>query len=184
MSRTCSEIKRGSSLFDIGGNFGRCRSRDGSQLDKPYDWLEFQVSVAVLSHAMLFIASLFAAPVGVADTAACQRAPYEHHRQTERAWEAAPDVSNVVTFGAFRTREVASLRVLGRCVLKAAPGDSQPVLFGSFTAQVDDSDDEVLARTRAEARAPVAYPVAVGAGRTAGHLPRAPLTQLERPPRV
>jgi hypothetical protein len=145
--------------------------------------------VAVLSHALLLIASLFASPVCLANANAnanaCQSVPsraYVEH--SERAWAQGSDESNVKTFGALRTRDTASLRVLGRCVVKPAPENSRPVLFGSFTAQIDDPDDEVLARTRAETDARFAHPASIGPRPTEMYVPRAAPTQLERPPRA
>lgn len=157
----------------------------GIELDKPQDWLEFQASVAVLSHALLFIISLFAASHGVTHVAVCQSAPgitqVEH---IERGWAPMPHPNCVHVYTAFRARDAAPLRVLGRCVLKPAPEDQQPVLFGSFALQVDQPDDENFASARAETKAPFARPAAVGARPTAMYVLRAPRTQLERPPRV
>lgn len=140
--------------------------------------------MAVLSHAMLLIASLFAAPVSGADLAVCQGVPSQVEAQhRESAWVPLHEIS-VRTFGSVRVREGATVRILGRCVVKAAPENPRPVLFGSFAVQIDDPDDENLASTRAEARAPFARPAAVGAGPTDMYVLRAPLSQLERPPRV
>jgi hypothetical protein len=133
---------------------------------------------------MLLIASLLAAPVSDANSAVCQGVPSQAQIEQGMLDWAAPAEISVRTFGSWRTREVATVRVLGRCVLKAAPENPQPVLFGSFAAQIDDPDDENLTSTRAEARAPYARPAAVGAEPTQLYVPRAPRSQLERPPRV
>ena len=159
--------------------------------------------MAVLSHALLFIASLFAPTSGAADVAVCQSVPSQVHIEhtehvghivhtgrldhlnvIERTWAPAPHQHSVRVYAAFRTRDVAPLRVLGRCVVKPAPDHQQPVLFGSFAAQVDDSDDQNLASVWAVATAPFPFPSAVGAGPTEMYVLRAPRTQLERPPRV
>jgi len=150
--------------------------------------------VAVLSHALLFIASLFAPSSGAAEVALCQSnahqadiasiAQLEPGERIERTWARAPHQHGVRVYSAFRTRDVAPLRVLGRCVVKPAPENQQPVLFGSFAGQIDDSDDENLANERVGSRAPFPFPLAVGAGPTDMYVLRAPRTQLERPPRV
>lgn len=142
--------------------------------------------MAVLSHALLLFASLLAAPIGAsADLAVCQSVPTQmqvDHR--DHAWAPVLHEISVRTFGSVRMREVPTVRVLGRCVVKTAPENPRPVLFGSFAAQIDDSDDENLASRRVEARAPFARPTAVGAGPTEIYVLRAPIAQLERPPRA
>jgi hypothetical protein len=140
--------------------------------------------VAVLSHAMLLIASLFAAPLGGADSAACQGVDSGHTTQSELSWAPEHREITVRALGASRMRQVSSLRVLGRCVVRAAPENPQRVLFGLLGAQTDDPDDEDLASTRAEARPPFARPTPVGIRPTDVYVLRAPLTQLDRPPRV
>ena len=140
--------------------------------------------MAVLSHAMLLIASLFAAPVSGADSAVCQGVPSQAQVQhLDGAWAPLHEIS-VRTFGSLRTRKVATVRVMGRCVVKAAPENPRPVLFGSFAVQIDDPDDENLASTRAEAKAPFARPAVLGAGPKEMYVLRAPRSQLDRPPRV
>jgi hypothetical protein len=154
---------------------------------------------------MMLLASLFAAPVGGAeDAAVCQAMPSHsthaahaahathathaihaiHVEGVSAEWRPERQEIRVQSLGSVRTVGVASVRVLGRCVVKAAPKNAQPVLFGSFAAQIDDPDDENLASTRAEARAPYPGPAAVGAGPTEMYVLRTPLTLLERPPRV
>ena len=150
--------------------------------------------MAVLSHALLLIASLFAPTNGAADVALCQTAAvyadsaditHIHERgHIERAWARTPHQHSVRVYASFRKRDVAPLRVLGRCVVKAAPEHQQPVLFGSFAAQVDDSDDENLTATWAATKAPFPFPSAVGARTTERYVLRAPRTQLDRPPRA
>jgi hypothetical protein len=133
---------------------------------------------------MLLIASLLAAPMSRADSAVCEGV--QGHAQAEHiegAWEPRPEIS-VRAFGSLRTREVATVRVLGRCVVKAAPENPRPVLFGSFAVQIDDPDDENLAGTKAEAMAPLARSASVGAGPKGMYVLRAPRSQLERPPRA
>ena len=148
--------------------------------------------MAVLSHALLFIASLFAQSNGAADVALCQNVQnvqsvqtrVDHLDHTGRAWARMPHPHGVHVYASFRTRDVAPLRVLGRCVVKPAPEHQQPVLFGSFTGAVDDSDDENLASERSESQAPFRVHAVVGVRPTAMYVLRAPRTQLERPPRV
>lgn len=147
--------------------------------------------MAVLSHALLFIASLFAPTNGAADVELCQTvsshevtAEFVPLGHIERTWSRTPHRHSVSVSTGFRIRDVAPLRVLGRCVVKPAPEHQQPVLFGSFAAQVDDSDDQNLAGAWAATAAPFPFPSAVGAGPTEMYLLRAPRTQLERPPRV
>jgi hypothetical protein len=150
--------------------------------------------VAVLSHALLFIASLFAPSNGVADVALCQSVPTVAHVEqlnhldyvvhTEREWARAPHQHGVRVYTAFRTRDVTPLRVLGRCVVKPAPEHQQPVLFGSFAPAVDDSDDENLANERDQTKVPFPHRAVVGVRPTEMYVLRAPRTQLERPPRV
>jgi hypothetical protein len=170
---------------------GGADSEQGTELDKPYDWLEFQVSVAVLTHALLLIASLFAQSNGAADVALCQSeqgaenaAQLQQPDHTVREWARLPHQRGVRVYAAFRARDVAPLRVLGRCVVKPAPEHQQPVLFGSFATSVDDSDDENLASEHSETNAPFPFPAVVGVRPTAMYVLRAPRTQLERPPRV
>ena len=140
--------------------------------------------MAVLSHAMLLIASLLAAPMSAADSAVCEAVPSHAQAQHfEGAWAPLHEIT-VRTFGSLRMREGATVRVLGRCVVKAAPENPRPVLFGSFAVQIDDPDDENLASTRAEAKAPLARSASVGAGPKDMYVLRAPRSQLERPPRA
>jgi hypothetical protein len=169
----------------------------GIELDKSPIWLEFQVSVAVLSHALLFIASLFAPTNGAADVELCQAAPshmnfsvtsdiarLDRPEHIQRTWARTPHQHSVRVFAGFRARDTAPLRVLGRCAMKPAPEHQQPVLFGSFAIQVDDSDDQNLASAWAAATLRFPFPSAVGARATETFVLRAPRTQLERPPRV
>jgi hypothetical protein len=130
---------------------------------------------------MLFIASLFAAPTGVsvADSVAC------HSVQSAAGnWAPLRHEVSVRTFGVMQRRSGSTVRVLGRCVVKAGSEHARPVLFGSSALQLDDPDDENLTSRWVEARAPFPRPTAVGTPPTALYVPRAPLTQLERPPRV
>jgi hypothetical protein len=153
--------------------------------------------VAVLSHALLFIASLFAPTNGGADVELCQTAPsdviaavtsdiarLDRPEHIERTWARPPHQYSVRVYAGFRARDTAPLRVLGRCVVKPAPEHQQPVLFGSFAVQVDDSDDQNLAGAWAAATVPFPVASAVGARATEMYVIRAPRTQLERPPRV
>lgn len=142
--------------------------------------------MAVLSHALLLLVSLLAAPVrGAVDPAVCHGVPTQAHvEHGEHAWAPVLHEISVRTFGAVRMREVPAVRVLGRCVVKTAPENPRPVLFGSFTAQIDDPDDEDLAGMRADPGAQFARPTAVGARPTDMYVLRAPLGPLERPPRV
>jgi hypothetical protein len=144
--------------------------------------------VAVLSHALLLIASLFAAPLGAADAVAvCQSVPSVSQfaaDDVEHESARTPHEHSVRVYAAFRTRDRTPLRVLGRCVVKPAPEHQQPVLFGSFTVQVDDYDDHNLASARAHTRAPFPRHAGIGVAPAEMYVLRAPRTQLERPPRV
>jgi hypothetical protein len=135
---------------------------------------------------MLFIVSLFAAPIGFAnahaDTAATTAATCRS--QSESQWQPATHEVRVRAYGAVRAREVASVRVLGRCVVKNAPEGAQPVLYVPFGSQLDNSDDQDVAAARAESKGEFGQPAALGLGPADLHDLRASVTQLERPPRV
>lgn len=161
-----------------------------TESDKSAKQLEFQVSVSVLSHALLLFASLFAAApseTGVAQcpSAAEQTAQLQPSAHIEHMWTpTTPFQQNVRVYAAFLGRDVAPLRVLGRCALKAAPEHQQPVLFGPLSAQLDDRDDQNLGADKAESGVLFAFPTTDGAGPTEMYVLSAPRTQLERPPRV
>ena len=144
--------------------------------------------MAVVSHAMLFIASFFATAIGVEHqqtSVACQSiATASHAADESNAWVAASSEVSVRAYGSLRAREVPSLRVLGRCVVKAAPENAQPVLYVPFASPLDDSDDEDLASAWAEAKPPFGQPAAPGVSPEARDALRVSVGQLERPPRV
>lgn len=142
--------------------------------------------MAVLAHALMFIASLFATPGSATDVAAvCQTVPsLAHAVHIEREWARSPHQHGVRVYAAIRTRDVAPLRVLGRCVLKPAPEHQERLLFGSVALQIDDQDDDRLASGHNDSEGPFPDPAVVGARRTEMYVMRAPRTQLERPPRV
>lgn len=171
----------------------RCRARaelhrQVEKLDKVLDWLEFQLTVAVLSHAMLLIASLFASPIGVGhaqpDACACQSQTHDRSATHEVVWVPANAEVRVHGYASLRARDVSSVRVLGRCVVKNAPEDAQPVLYVPFGSPLDNPDDQDLADTRTETRAQFGQPEARGVGPADLHALHALVIQLDRPPRV
>jgi hypothetical protein len=139
---------------------------------------------------MLFIASFFGTPVDVADTHAqvntdaCHSSSPAHEPLSRFAWQPASYEVSVHAYGAVRTREVATVRVIGRCVVKNAPENAQPVLYVPFGSQLDNSDDEDLAAAHSETTAQFGRPAALGPGPADLHALIASVTQLERPPRV
>lgn len=137
---------------------------------------------------MLFIVSLFAAPIGFANADAHAATPAAStatcRSQSESEWRPASYEVRVRAYGAVRTREVASVRVLGRCVVKNAPEGAQPVLYVPFGSQLDNSDDQDVAAARAESKVQFGQPSALGLGPSDLHDLLACVTQLERPPRV
>lgn len=143
---------------------------------------------------MLFIASFFATPVGVAQAHAdssCQSIALAVHANAAHAadnsdntWLPVSHEVRVRAYGSLRARDVASVRVLGRCVVKAAPENAQPVLYVPFASQLDNSDDEDLASARPEIKPQFGLTAALGIGPANLVAPCASVGQLERPPRV
>lgn len=135
---------------------------------------------------MLFIVSLFAAPIGFAHSdAQLQSAqPVTTACHSDSEWRPASYEISVRAYGATRTREVASVRVLGRCVVKNAPEGAHPVLYVPFGSQLDNSDDQDVAAPRAESKTQYGQPAVLGLGPADLHDLLASVTQLERPPRV
>jgi hypothetical protein len=144
---------------------------------------------------MLFIASLLvmATPLGVGHAqtehldVACQSiATAASHAAdaNNNAWLPASSEVSLRAYGSLRAREIAPVRVLGHCIVKAAPENAQPVLYVPFASQLDDSDDEDLASTSTEAETTFGHPAKPAVGPAALVALRASVGQLERPPRV
>lgn len=146
--------------------------------------------MAVLSHAVLLLASLFASPVGGAD-GACQPTASETCVSSEAfpqqgglVWSPSSHRRGVRVYDVLRVRGGAPLRVVGRFAFKTGPEEPAPEFIGWSSPQFDQSNRDHVVDARAEEKPAFPRAVAVGLLPTEVYDLRAPVTALERPPRV
>lgn len=147
--------------------------------------------VAAFSHAVLFIASFFATPIGVAhapmSTDLCHGGNLVMQVAQPAYASAWQPVSSEVTVRAYapvQRREVALMRVLGRCVVKNAPEDAHRVLYVLFGSDLDNSDNQDAAAVCTVIKRSFAHPAVLTLGRADLPALLASETLLERPPRA
>jgi hypothetical protein len=91
---------------------------------------------------------------------------------------------SVPVYGIVQARGGAPLRVVGRQAFKNGTESAKRMLLDRFSSLVDQPQRDKLlgARTQAMARSP--HPVSVSMWPTCVYVLRAPITSLDRPPRV
>jgi hypothetical protein len=141
--------------------------------------------VSLLSHALLVLASVFVSPfAGVMDTA-CQQVSSDADEVKRPCACALPaPQSEVPVFGIVQAPGGAPLRVLGRHAFKSGSESAKRVLLARLVSLVDQPQRDKLLEAHAPPGAQAFHPVSVSMWPTCGHVLRAPLTQLDRPPRV
>lgn len=147
--------------------------------------------MAVLSHALLLLASVFASPLGAVDSDACQRLARDMCESCEAAphdgghgWAPRSQRIGVRVYDVLRARGSAPLRVVGRFAFKTGPEEPTPELMGWPPTHVDKSHQVNLVGAHTADKPAFPRPVVLGFRPTEMHLLRAPVSQLERPPRV
>lgn len=153
--------------------------------------MDFQCPVAVFSHAMMLVASLLVALVGSVDTAALSSArlgaaavePAEHCAKREVPSDHLGH-SGVSAGRRVHLESLAPVRGARRCRVKPASENARLVLLVALSSQANASDDEDLAGTRAQGSGPFVRATLLERPYLPLHGGRAPVAQLERPPRA
>lgn len=140
--------------------------------------------MSFLSPALLLLASVFALPFGgVADTV-CEQVSSEADEARGPCCASRAQQSDVPVFGLVQARAGAPLRVVGRSAFKSASESAKRVLVVGLVSLVDQPQRDKLLEAHAPPRAHGLHSVMVSMWPTCGHVLRAPITQLDRPPRV